>query len=58
MTQGWRIIAAPILLPQQGGWCPLLWVPAVPGRPQAGGRFTQASPRSARCRPYSNSGRM
>ena len=28
------------------------------GRPQIGGRFTQASPRSARCRPYSNSGRM
>ena len=28
------------------------------GRPQIGGRFTQASPRSARCRPYSYSGRM
>jgi hypothetical protein len=31
---------------------------AVAPRPQIGGRFAQASPRSARCRPYSNSGRM
>ena len=31
---------------------------AHPGHRQTGGRFTQASPRSARRRPYSNSGRM
>jgi len=28
------------------------------GCAQIGGRFTQASPRKARCRPYSNRGRM
>jgi hypothetical protein len=36
----WRIIAVHVLLPQEGGWYPLRWVPADPGRPQAGGRFT------------------
>jgi hypothetical protein len=58
LARGWRIVDVQVSPLRQGGRCSLQQGLADPGRLQLSGRLTQASPCNARCRPYSNSGRM